>query len=475
MEASVFRRCICALSAWAAFGGTAHAESPVADPVSERRSGPATMAEPPTLTVGSSHPKAVMVGTITAGGATQTSDAPPKKPTSDSEPLPPPTLVPGTEMIAEPVGPAMGIRPFDDRLAHPTGRVWTRLEFLLWATTGQNVFPGITTSPPGTPLNFAGIIPNPGTEVLFPQDRANNEFRGGFRLTSGIWLDDTQTTGLEGDFFFVNTSKKGLTVASDSNGNQILARPFINAQTGAPAAIVAAFPGVARGVLDVRAENWAAGGGVNLLTDIAGDPCNRFDLILGYRFVGVYDEVSFEQDSTTLVPGAAIGRTQVLDRFNTENLFHGAVFGIGGERRSGFWFVSGRSTVAFGGVKQVIITDGRTVITPATGLPQVTFQGLYAQSSNIGLRERTWFAILPEVTLRLGVQFSESTRFYFGYNWIYLSSVVRAGDQIDVRVNPAFLPGGPAVVTGPQLPNLHKPLKTDFWMQGVNFGMEIRF
>ena len=124
------------------FGTTAHAEPPAADPVSERRSGPAAVAEPPTLLVGSSHPKAVMVATITAGGATQTSDSPPKKPTSDSEPLPPPTAVPGTETIAEPVGPAVGMRPFDDRLAHPTGRVWTRLEFLLWATTGQNVYAG---------------------------------------------------------------------------------------------------------------------------------------------------------------------------------------------------------------------------------------------------------------------------------------------------------------------------------------------
>ena len=115
------------------------------------------------------------------------------------------------------------------------------------------------------------------------------------------------------------------------------------------------------------------------------------------------------------------------------------------------------------------------VITPATGLPRVTFQGLYAQKSNIGTRERTWFAILPELDLRLGVQFSESTRFYVGYTWMYLSSVVRAGEQIDVRVNPDFLPGGPAVVAGPQLPNLHKPLRNDYWMQGLKFGMEILF
>jgi len=475
-EASVFRRSICALTAWAALGGPARAEPPEADPVSERKSAPGSVGETVPASGGALHPKAVMLsGPVFAGGVPQTSDTPPKKPTSDSEPLPPPTPVPGTATVAQPIEAVAVHHSYDDRLAHPTCRVWTRLEFLLWATTGQSVTPAITTSPPGTPINFAGIIPNSGTEVLFPRDRVNNELRGGFRLTGGVWLDEAMSTGLEGDFFFLNQSKKGLTVASDSNGNQILARPFVNAQTGAPAAIVAAFPGVSRGVLDVRAENWAAGGGVNLLYDIAGDPCNRFDLILGYRYVGVFDEVSFEQDSTTLLPSVAIARTQVLDRFNTENHFNGAVFGVGGERRFGVWFLGGRTTVAFGGVKQVSMVDGRTVLTPGTGLPRVTFQGLYAQKSNIGTRERTWFAILPEVTLRLGVQFSESTRFSVGYNWMYLSSVIRAGEQVDVRVNPDFLPGGPTVVTGPQLPRLDKPLRNDYWMQGLSFGMEIWF
>jgi hypothetical protein len=368
----------------------------------------------------------------------------------------------------------VGVRPFDHRLEYPTGRVWTRLEFLLWATSGQSVVPAITTAPPETPVTFAGIIGNPGTRILFPGDRANNEFRGGFRLTGGLWLDDMQSTGLEGDFFFLNQSKKGLTVASGPAGFPILARPFFNALTNQLDTVIVAYPGRTRGAVDVRAENWAAGGGVNLVQDIAADPCNRLELVLGYRYFGVYDEVSIEQDSTTLIPGATIARVQVLDRINTENHFNGAVFGVGGERRSGFWFVGGRTSIAFGGVKQVILTDGRTVVTPAVGQQQITFQGLYAQSSNIGTRERTWFAVVPEVSLRMGVQFSESTRFYFGYNWIYLSSVVRAGEQIDTRVNPSFLPGQGGVGLGPQLPN-RRPHKTDFWMQGVNFGTEIKF
>jgi hypothetical protein len=470
-EAGVFRRTICVMTVWAVLGGSANAQTPAADPVSERKPAPASPVSTPEAT----HQQRPAV--VPAGGR-QTSDSPPKQPGSDDPVLHPPAKVVEPTPVPEPVAPAAGPVAYHDRLMHPTGRVWTRLEYLLWATSGQHVPPAITTAPAGTPANFAGVVSNPGTEILFPRDRANNEFRGGFRLTGGVWLDDSQSLGLEGDFFFVNQSKKGLTVASDAGGNQILARPFVNALTGAPVAILASFPGLSRGVLDVRAENGVGGGGVNLLYDLAADPCNRFDLILGYRYVGVFDEVSFEQDSTALAaqPGLPFAtRTQVLDRFNTENHFNGAVFGFGGERRSGVWFLAGRTTIAFGGVKQVVITDGRTVITPATGVPQISFQGLYAQESNIGTRERTWFAILPEVSLRLGVQFSESTRFYFGYNWMYLSSVVRAGNQVDTRVNTDFLPGGPDVVFGPQLPRLHRPRKTDFWMQGLNFGMEMRF
>ena len=465
----MFRRIIWGLFAGIAFGGAANAQSPVdAEPISERKSGPvqspSAPASSPVIPASNTQPEDIG----------PTGYGPPLEAQPSHGPLPPPTPQPD---IYDPYfGPRVPKpKPAHDAF-HTNGLAWTRLEFLLWSATGQHVPPAITSSPPGTPANFAGIIPNPGTEVLFPRDRTNNEFRGGFRVTSGVWLDDLQEVGLEGDFFFLHNSKKGLTAASDLGGNQILARPFQNALTGVPDAIVVAFPGLSRGVLDVRAENWAAGGGANMLFNMSRDECNSFDFVLGYRYFGVFDEVSIEQDSTALAaqPGVPFAtRTQVLDRFNTANHFHGALFGINGERRFGVWFVGSRASVAFGGVKQESIIDGRTVVTPASGLAHATFQGLYAQSTNIGLRERTWFAVLPEVTLRAGVQFSESTRFYFGYNWLYLSSVARAGDQIDTRVNPNLLPGGSGL--GPRYPGFQRLIKSDYWLQGMNFGMEIQF
>lgn len=477
----MFRRTICALTAWAATTGTVNAQPPGIEPVSARKSIPEPDMGPLPARVNPEFPGYELTGLprarrfgrplpVFASTVRQPEPPPTTKPTSDSPPKPPvaDTAAP-TESTYLP-RPVVGALP-----KLPSGHVWTRLEMLVWSASGQHVPPAITSSPPGTPQNFAGIVSNPGTEVLFPTDRTNNEFRGGFRLLAGAWLNSEQSVGIEGDFLFLINSKKGLTVASDFGGNQIIARPFFNALTNAPDALLGAFPNQSRGVLSVRTENWIAGGGVNMLYDTTGDPCHRLDLLAGYRYLGVFDEVEYEQDSTGLVPGPTFGnRVQLLDRFNAENNFHGFNLGFDSERTFGVWFVGLRASAAIGGVQQIRKIDGRAVVTPAVGVPNTTFQGLYAQSTNIGQLKRTWFAVLPEVGLRTGVQFSESARFYFGYNWIYLSSVVRAGDQIDTRVNPNLLPGS-TTIGGPLLPNLPRLKKTDFWIQGVSFGMEVTF
>jgi len=187
--------------------------------------------------------------------------------------------------------------------------------------------------------------------------------------------------------------------------------------------------------------------------------------------------VIYETDSTALAaqPGVAFAtRAQVMDSFKTDNHFHGGLIGLSGERKVGYWFVGGRVSVALGGVHQIVTIDGRTVTT-IPGVPtQANFQGLYTQASNIGRHERNVFAVVPEIGLRFGVQLTESARLYVGYNWMYLSNVVRGGDQIDTRVNPNFLPPNTGTVTGPALPTFRFH-STDYWLQGVSFGTEIKF
>ena len=70
----------------------------------------------------------------------------------------------------------------------------------------------------------------------------------------------------------------------------------------------------------------------------------------------------------------------------------------------------------------------------------------------------------------------------FGYSLLYLSQVARPGDQIDasgqaagstnVNVNPSQLSGGD--LTGVPSPQ-HRFITTDFWAQGLSFGLDYRF
>ena len=49
--------------------------------------------------------------------------------------------------------------------------------------------------------------------------------------------------------------------------------------------------------------------------------------------------------------------------------------------------------------------------------------------------ERDMFAVLPWAGIRLGAQVTCHLRAYVGYDYMYLSNVARAGEQIDPRVN----------------------------------------
>ena len=115
--------------------------------------------------------------------------------------------------------------------------------------------------------------------------------------------------------------------------------------------------------------------------------------------------------------------------------------------------------------------------TPAGTGSARTFPGGYlALPSNMGEYHRTHFGVVPEVGLNLKYQLTQKLGVSLGYTALYLNSVVRPGEQIDRNVNggqsslysgtptPPGLQGGPAQPA----PLFHT---TDFWAQGINFGL----
>lgn len=355
----------------------------------------------------------------------------------------------------------------------PPGRVWSSFEWLYWVTSGQPVPVLATAALPNTPRDVAGIPGLPTTATLFGGERVNNDWRNGFRATAGFWCDEAQTCGIELDFLFLERSRTPFGIASE--GSSIITRPFFNVTTLRPDVELVSFPGILAGSLAIDATNRVIGGGVNLLKNLCCDPCSRTDLILGYRYLNVADSLTITENLYALPESNVPRGTQfrIVDQFKTSNNFHGGVIGLATEQARGPFFIGLRATVALGTNYQITTINGSTTVLVPGSLPVTYPGGLLTQVTNIGRYTSSQFAVLPEVGIKLGVQLTPNARVYAGYNFLYLSNVVRAGDQIDPRVNTTLLPP-PTAYSGLPLPTYQRQT-TDFWMQGISLGAELRF
>jgi hypothetical protein len=222
----------------------------------------------------------------------------------------------------------------------------------------------------------------------------------------------------------------------------------------------------------------------------------RVELQGGFRFLDLHENLNINQGSNLLSEGVAsfLGSTVVApnlltlqDSFATRNQFYGGQIGAHVEWVHGCWFVDVVGKLALGVTHETVVVNGITTLTPILtlnttppqpvfGTPTAAVGGLLATSTNIGHPGRTAFALVPEVGLTAGYQCGQYVRFFTGYTFLYWDRVVRPGNQIDSTVNLTQVPIHPSFgpLTGPAQPIV--PLQqTDFWAQGLSFGVEIRF
>jgi hypothetical protein len=127
--------------------------------------------------------------------------------------------------------------------------------------------------------------------------------------------------------------------------------------------------------------------------------------------------------------------------------------------------------VALGTTLTNIEVNGATTITTggiATALPG----GLLALPTNMGNFNKDRFSVVPELSARIGYQFSPQLRAVVGYNFIYWTGVVRPGGVIDTTVNPTQIP--PGALAGPARP-APRADTSDFWAHGVSVGLAYNF
>jgi hypothetical protein len=325
----------------------------------------------------------------------------------------------------------------------------------------------VTTSPAGTPRVDAGVLGEPGTEVLFGQESVNDRPYQGGRLTFGYWLDDAHTFSWEAQLWMA--SPGSASGENSSDGDPIFARPFFNTETGLEDAQLVAYPSVVTGAMQIDARIRASS--VNVL-----GRCNwlrwdggHLDFSGGYRFFRFRESLSLRESLVSTI--------RVVDDFDTVNDFHGvdlgAVFGL----RRGGWLFDVTTKVALGDMRQRLDIEGSTTV---AGNPSVTVPGGWlAAPSNIGVYTNHEFVAIPELGLRVAFVAFDIIQLSVGYNMMYVSSVIRTGSQIDDTINPSQLAplplarggGGPSGESRPQ-PSLND---SDLWMHGINFGAELRW
>lgn len=393
-----------------------------------------------------------------------------------------PAYVP-SEQAAEPCPSLPCVDP-----CGPPGQCWVRAEYLAWWARGSRVPVLATASPPGTPVNQAGVLGVPGTVPLFGQDPIDAGMRSGIRVRAGGWFDCDRTCGFEIGFFWLGNPPSG-SFAAGSDGNAIISRPFLDATTGLPSAENVSYPGLLAGTVSVNSRSTFLGADPMIrhrlccVTDCV-DPCDpcasqpgywRFDLLAGYRFFYFQDSVTITEDLMPLTPQTVPGtRIVVRDEFQASNQFHGVSLGLAVERGWGKCFVAGEARINAGATVRDVTITGQTVVSVPGDVTAVNPGGLYALPTNIGSYRSCEFTVAPEFDFRIGYQFTPRLRGFVGYTLIIWPNVARAGEQIDTYVNPFLLPPPVPNAPGPARPTFLDRTST-LWVQGVSVGFEYRW
>ena len=364
-------------------------------------------------------------------------------------------------------------------------RFWLSGEYLLWWTKDESCPPLVTSSPTGTPFSNAGILGVPTTSVLFGGSNLDSSSNSGGRLTAGLWLGEERAFGVEGGGFLLEKRSEIFTAASDAAGSTILARPFTSAITGDETKLQVAFPGAFAGGVAAASSSrlWGAEG--NLVACLDSSSHGSLDLLAGFRYLDLDGDLRI-QSATTVLPGGVIGfngepvlapnGVAIADHFGAHNHFYGGQVGLRGGYTWGRLGVDGSVKVALGTNHEVVAIDGSTSLLTPNGVAGTVNGGLLALPTNSGRTSHDEFSAVPEVGLHVRFQITERLSAQVGYNFLYWSDVVRPGDQVSRSVNLTQLPTSAAFgpLAGPAQPAaLFR--QTDFWAQGIDFGLAFHY
>jgi hypothetical protein len=359
-------------------------------------------------------------------------------------------------------------RRYMAEMKHDNTSTWVQANFIHWWVRGADAPPLATT----------GALGNPATSVLLDGSLGPKEFSG-IQATIGGWLDAERMQFLEVGGFWVGRSHRQYNFASDAGGSPLFGQPLII--NGAEAFLATAQPGLYSGSMQVNTAMDFHGLELNLGRNICRVCGWSADYLVGFRYLYLNDTFTMDQNITTLAPNVlpfnnvlqpAGANFLISDSFDMTNRFYGGTIGGRVNWTHCRFDIGATVKVSFGATRSTAVIDGFTTLAGA-GTAQ---GGSLAQPSNSGEFSNTDFSVVSELTATAGYQLTPGLRILVGYTFLDWTRVQRAASQIDrnidlsqVPTNAPMVPG--SIGTAPRYPGS----RTDFWAQGLNVGLELKW
>lgn len=351
---------------------------------------------------------------------------------------------------------------------------WVSAEYLLGWSKGRRVPALVTTS--NDPLQTGnGVLGQPDTRILYGAESVGEEIGHGGRIDLGTWLDPAYEVGFGARFFGFRPDDGDFNIQSDST--RLLALPFFNARDGIEDARLIAAGGNAAvttgsGQISIDYSAYVLSGEGYLRVNVHQARGLRFDLVSGYHYSRVADRLRIDSFSRDEDGGflLGIGNTRRLqDAFEARNDFHGGSIGLLTQihRQRNTFLMLGK--VSLGNMHQKLTIDGAQLNQTPAGGSSFFNSGTYAVGTNIGQFDRDVLAFIPECNFTWKYNVFGNVDMSLGYSFSYWSDILTAGAAIDRQVNPEQFQGLPILV-GPDRPQVTLS-DSDFWVQGINFGI----
>lgn len=391
---------------------------------------------------------------------------------------------------------------------------WLEGDYLLWTTKKMPVpVPLVTSASLTDPL--PGALGQPGTEILLGDHAVDLNWRNGFRIVLGGWIDGCQDLGVEANFLMLPKKRHHQSVkTSGEPGSLNVAVPIYDVTglwglNGVPGETVFILPGPLdgpgfQGSFILKMSSLLQGSEINSLVNLMRDRRFRLDFIGGLRWLRLQESLEFI-GKTSALPNAPIasGFYNFRDSFNTNNNFYGPQIGLKADYCMKDWVFNGFAKIAFGCMHQNASLKGESqtssgnlfYLTKDTGDELLT-GGLFVEPTNRGSHRQNRFSVVVETGVNVTYLLFDCFEIGVGYNFLWLNHLFRPGEQIDRRINPTLtalaqasrdsvgtgsdtpipfgesMPAGPA--TEPERPEF-KHRSSNFWAQGLVVSLSYAF